>query len=151
MSETADKKSQASDLSVLHPDRTLQIGTPPRDVTVEEFRFLDGIVAQRIARPIIDHMASLFGDTDPDKVSLEDLQELFAEHQDAFVELMSMSAKVDAGFIASLSDTDGQMLLNTFWQVNALFFVRRLLQNLRGRYRAGETTKANAGDESTQP
>lgn len=147
-----DKDQAASDLEVLNPDRSLVIGKPPREITVREFRFLEGLKVHVLAKPIVDDMLKLFGTTDIEQIDLDRLGEVFANHDDELVSMMCIAADVDAEFIASLSDADGQQLFLTFWQVNMLFFVRRLLAKRNEQRRASgpsRTPKANAGAAST--
>lgn len=152
MNAAKEQNAAAQDLKVLHPDATLTIGKPRRDITVREFRFIEGLRMQVLAKPIVEDMVEMFGSTDIEKIGLDQLGELFAKHQDALVAMMCVSADVDEAFIEALDDADGQALFLTFWQVNLLFFVRRLLAKRKERSRAGKTVKpptANDGAAST--
>jgi hypothetical protein len=116
--------SQKDQLAILHPDRQLVIGDPPREVTVREFRFIEGMRVHVIAKPIVEDLLRMFG---THELGVHQITDLFVRHEPEFMSMLCASTGLDDKFIRSLNDVDGELLLLTFWQVNLLFFLRRLL------------------------
>ncbi len=116
-------KSQPNEAEILFPDR--QININGQIITVSEFTFLQGMQLNHIAQPLIAAIGkALTEDSEP---GFSALSEIFATYSDALIELVSVSTGMAADDIASLSDTEGQMLLMTFWSVNKSFFINRLM------------------------
>lgn len=149
MNERTEASKQEDDLDILHPDRQLLIDG--HMVTVNELTFTQGLRSHKVIAPIVQDLQEVLLHVDnPEDASLDDLQGLFAEHSDAFLHLITLSTGLEPRFIDLLGDTDGQRLLLTFWQVNALFFVRRLLERIRRTKDQGMTSRQSAGERSTQ-
>ncbi|HSH28870.1 MAG TPA: DUF6631 family protein [Thiohalobacter sp.] len=111
------------DAEILFPDQTLEVGG--EQVTVREFRYLEGARAAVIAAPLIKAMRELIsGDDD---ISAEALDALIGEHVEIWLQLICMSTGKDPEWIAKLPDEDGMQLSLLFWEVNGPFFTRRLM------------------------
>jgi hypothetical protein len=117
-----DKTDNANDLEVLFPDETLNIAG--EQVEVREFRYLQGLQALPLARPILVGLGELLQDQTLDPLALE---ALIAEHQDAWLALIAISTGRPVAWIQGLRDGEGMRLSLAFWRVNAGFFMRRLV------------------------
>lgn len=131
----------AEDLAILHPDQTLTIAG--RELTVREYRFVEGLRLQPLFAPFLDDLyASL---QDGERVpELHHLVQIMGQHQVQIMELVAISAQVEAGWIEQLTDDDGMQLLYTWWAVNAGFFMRRIGSRLL--LKRQEEASLTAGD-----
>lgn len=120
MSESANK--MASDADILFPDETLEIAG--QTIEVREFRYLEGLRAIALARPLLEDLAKTLEEGDLDALALEGL---LGEHSAAWISLMSISTGQPREWIEGLRNREGQRLSMTFWQVNSGFFMRRLV------------------------
>lgn len=128
--------SNDNELEIMLPDVTLTLAG--ESVTVAEYSFVQGMQVQAMAKPLLDGMAKIFLDNldsadQPADQILNRLGELFGQHPDLMVRLLSMSVGKSEPWIDRLSDGDGQTLLLTWWVVNKDFFARRLTTTLVGR------------------
>jgi hypothetical protein len=123
--KTEAKPETADELEVLAPDRTLDING--ETITVREFRFLEGLRAATHARPILKDMTEIFAQGEGQEPALEELEDIFSRHADAFLALMSLSIGKPVEWFAGLSDMEGRLLLLAFWEVNSRFFMSRLV------------------------
>lgn len=115
--------SEPNDAEILFPDGTIEI--EGEQIEVREFRYLEGLKATAIARPIIAGLRDLIkaeGD-----LELDAIDALIGEHAEAWVQLISMSTGLDPERIQGLSDRDGMALSMAFWNVAYPFFTRRLV------------------------
>ncbi|MDX1464125.1 MAG: DUF6631 family protein [Halomonas sp.] len=110
------------DPEILFPDETLEIAG--ETIEVREFRYLEGLRAIALARPLLKALAELLEDDELDALALDGL---IAEHYTAWIALMAISTGKDEAWIEGLRDRDGQTLSMTFWRVNSSFFMRRLV------------------------
>lgn len=109
------------DPEILFPDETLPIAG--ERVTVREFRFAEGLRAIALARPILAALREIpEGDDNPELVD-----QVLADHLDAWLALIAMSTDKDVEWVKGLPDADGQSLAMAFWRVNGAFFMRRLV------------------------
>ncbi len=120
---------QTSDLDILLPDRTLQIAGA--DITVHEYTFMQGLQISDFAKSFIDELTILF--LTEDQFSLSRLDALFGRHPEIIAKLLSLATGQPVHWVEALSDGDGQLLLKTWWSVNAPFFVQRLAQEMGAR------------------
>lgn len=112
------------DAEILFPDQTLEVGG--EQVTVREFRFLEGARAAVIARDLLADLGQLV--QQEQDLQPEDIDAIIGQHGEAWAQLLAMSIDRDPEWVANLSDEDGQELSMLFWDVNGPFFVRRLVQ-----------------------
>ena len=112
----------ARDAEILFPDETLEIAG--ETIKVREFRYLEGLRAIALARPLLQGLAELLEQGELDALALDGL---IAEHFTAWIALMAISTGKDEAWIEGLRDRDGQTLSMTFWRVNSGFFMRRLV------------------------
>ncbi len=119
---TEQQHDAASDAEILFPDEFVTI--EGEAVLVREFRYLEGLRAIALARPLLNSLAELLEGSEIDALALDGL---IAEHYTAWIELISISTAQPAAWIEGLSSREGQLLSMTFWRVNARFFMERLV------------------------
>lgn len=110
------------ELAVLQPDRTLPIGG--RTVTVRELGFFESL---KLHDPIAALVGALVTLTDDGDVDLDRLQRVCALHPDATIELLAQASDQPVEWVHSLNAAHGDLLLMTFWAVNADFFLQRVI------------------------
>ena len=112
----------ASDVETLFPDEAVPV--EGEEILVREFRYLEGLRAITLARPLFADLAKILEGGEIDALALDGL---IAEHHEAWIQLMAISTGEPAAWIEGLRDRDGQALSMTFWRVNSAFFMRRLV------------------------
>lgn len=122
------KSPPADDLIVLQPNRVLPLGD--RTVTVREMGFFESL---RLHSEITALVADLVDQTDDGNVDLGRLHRICAQHPDATVALLAQVSDQSVEFVHSLSAAQGDLLLLTFWAVNADFFLQRVIAALELR------------------
>ena len=121
-----DVTSTADDLAVLHPERTLPIGG--RDVTIREYGFFEGLdVADRASHFIADLVAASTDGT----LRYTQVRRLFGRHRSVVPSIAAQAGDVDVAWLEALAPDDLEIYLATWFAVNAAFFVREALAELR--------------------
>ncbi|MBS0457468.1 MAG: hypothetical protein JSS44_09095 [Proteobacteria bacterium] len=134
----------AQDLEVLHPERVIHIGGS--EVTVREYGFLAGLRLQAAAAPIVAALA----DAAERGLNLAAIQGVLAAHPAQIVALLAAATDLPPAQIEALPDDEGQLLLLTWWAVNAGFFVRRVATAIAAR-RAAEASAGQTSTPSSSP
>lgn len=134
--------SAADELTVLQPNRVLPLGD--RTVTVREIGFFESL---RLHAQIAALVADLIEQTDDGNIDLGRLHRVCAQHPDATVELLAQASDQSVAFVHSLSAAHGDLLLLTFWAVNADFFLQRVIAALELR----RADPATTGPASSPP
>lgn len=111
------------DIEVLYPQQVIPIAG--HSVIVNEITFMQGLKLTQVVAPMIGDLDALF--QHPDEVSLSALHQVFANHQNSMLELMALCSSLSVEKIQKLRDSDGQLLMTTFWNVNKGFFLNRLV------------------------
>ncbi|MGO1069648.1 DUF6631 family protein [Lysobacter sp. CA199] len=132
----------ADDLTVLQPNRVLPLGD--RTVTVREIGFFESL---RLHAQIAGLVADLIEQTDDGNIDLSRLHRVCAKHPEATVELLAQASDQSVEFVHSLSAAHGDLLLLTFWAVNADFFLQRVIAALELR----RADPATTGPASSPP
>lgn len=118
--------STADDLAVLHPDRTLPIGG--RDVTIREYGFFEGLdVADRASAFIADLVAA----SEDGTLRYTQVRRLYGRHRAVIPVIAAQAADVEVEWLQALQADDLELYLATWFAVNAAFFVREALAELR--------------------
>lgn len=115
----------ADELAVLQPTRTLPLGD--RTVTVRELGFFESL---RLHESVAALVGDLVGLTDDGNVDLGRLHRVCALQPEATVELLAQTSDQSVEWVHSLNAALGDLLLMTFWAVNADFFLQRVLSAL---------------------
>lgn len=143
--------SGADDLEILHPERVVVIGG--RTVTVREYGFVEGLRLRPLMQGLLDGLHQLTADGQ--ELTLEGVLGLVSAELEPVLELVTIAAGVERGWLDELNDADGQLLLLAWWGANGPFFVRqlqtRLLTELLARQHRARLVAGSAGVTSTPP
>ncbi|MBT2750008.1 MULTISPECIES: DUF6631 family protein [unclassified Lysobacter] len=132
----------ADELAILQPNRTLPLGD--RNVTVRELGFFESLRLHESVAALVGGLVSL---TEDGNVDLDRLHRVCALHPDAAVELLAQASDQSVEWVHSLNAAQGDLLLMTFWAVNADFFLQRVLAALETR----RAVLATTGPASSPP
>ncbi|MYE01468.1 MAG: hypothetical protein F4Y03_09335 [Alphaproteobacteria bacterium] len=148
-----EETSPAAELEALFPDRDVTVRDPDtgEDVTltVREFRFLDGLRAQVLARPIVEALAGIA--EDPAAIDAPAVADVLGQHAELYLQLIALAIKArDPDWFARLRDVDGDAVSMAMWEVNSGFFMRRVISLLVARKRkaAGSPSGASSTPSS---
>lgn len=132
----------ADDLAILHPDRTLMIGG--RTLTLREYGFFEGLdVADRAAGFIADLVAA----SEHGALRYAQVRRLFGRHRAVIPAIAAQAGDVDAAWLEALAPDDLELYLATWFAVNAAFFVREVLAEVReAQLREAHLLAASASD-----
>lgn len=134
----------AAELKLLFPDVDVTVRDPETGeevaLTVREFRFLEGLEAQVLARPLVDALADGFEGEGLDPIAID---EALAAHAGLWLELIARATGRDAAWLAALPDGAGEDLSDAMWSANGAFFVRRVVAEVAARMR--KTVEAEIG------
>lgn len=122
MTEHEQDAPGQSDAEILFPDEMVTV--EGEELLVREFRYLEGLRAIALARPLLQGLAELLEGGEIDALGLDGL---ISEHHQAWIELIAISTGKPQAWIEGLRDRDGQALSMAFWRVNSAFFMRRLV------------------------
>ncbi|MCY3878608.1 MAG: hypothetical protein OXF74_05435 [Rhodobacteraceae bacterium] len=132
----------AGDLEILFPDVTVTVTDPDTgldtEVTVREFRFLEGLEAQAAARPLAAALAGSVGETGA-APSADGVMLALTDHAGVWIDLLAKACDRDPEWVGRLRDTDGDRLSTAMWDANRSFFTRAVLAVIQARQRAAET------------
>lgn len=135
------------DLEIMYPDVTLSIAG--REITVREYRFLDGLRARAKGKALIDALEPMISSGAAVEAGVEDYVDMLAVHHDVVVDLMADSVSgADRDWIDSLDMEDGLVLMHAWWGVCGRFFIRVVAARLRDRLMA-KARRASAGQTSS--
>lgn len=132
----------ADEVAILQPNRTLPIGG--RKVTVREIGFFESL---HLHTEVAALVADLVEQTDDGNVDLSRLHRVCAQHPDATVALLAQASDQSPEWVSALGAGHGDLLLLTFWAVNADFFLQRVIAALELR----RAVQATTGPVSSPP
>jgi hypothetical protein len=141
----------ADDLAIIHPDVTETIAG--RRITVREYGFIEGLRVRAFMRPFTADLAAVFAAGG--EALVEDVLDLLGDHIDVVQQAIAQSIATpgelasdeDLAWVRGLDDADGDLLVNLWWGVCGLFFVRQVVRRTAERARRA----AFAGATSTAP
>jgi hypothetical protein len=148
-----DTASAADDLAVLHPDRTLVIAG--RTVTIREYGFFEGLeIADRASAFIADLVAA----SDACTLRYAQVRRLFGRHRAVIPAIAAQAGDVEVVWFEVLAPDDLELYLATWFAVNAAFFVREVLAEVREAQlleaqplAVGASAGANSSSDSPPP
>lgn len=124
----ADTPHPAEQLAQLHPDRSLTLGG--RAITIREYGFFEGLdVADRAAMFIADLIVL----SEDGTLRYAQVRRLFGRHRAVIPSIAAQAADVDVAWMEALADDELELYMATWFAVNAAFFVREVLAELRER------------------
>ncbi|GAA4782575.1 DUF6631 family protein [Lysobacter hankyongensis] len=149
----SEATSTADDLAILHPDRTLVLGG--RTIVLREYGFFEGLdVADRASGFIAD----LVDASDDGALRYAHVRRLFGRHRAVIPTIAAQAGDVDAVWLEALAPDELELYLATWFAVNAAFFVREVLAELREaqlrevqRLAAGASVGAISSPDSPPP
>ena len=144
----ASETAAADDLAILHPDRTLVLGG--RTIVLREYGFFEGLdVADRAAGFIADLIAA----SDDGALRYAQVRRLFGRHRAVIPAIAAQAGDVDAAWLETLAPDELELYLATWFAVNAAFFVREVLAELREAQllAAGASAGAISSPDSPPP
>jgi hypothetical protein len=152
---SAPPSSGADDLTVLDPHITLPLSG--RTVLVREYGLTEGLRVRAYMRPFTADLEKLF--KEGGDALVEDILDLVAVHQDIVCRAIAQSiadegteaSTEDVAAVAGLADRDGDLLLNVWWGVCGLFFVRQILRRAGERARRAALVGATSSTPSSAP
>ena len=122
----SDTTTAADDLAILHPDRSLAIGG--RSLTIREYGFFEGLdVADRAAGFIADLVAA----SADGALRYAQVRRLFGRHRAVIPSIAAQAGDVEVAWLEALAPDELELYLATWFAVNAGFFVREVLADLR--------------------
>ncbi|MCM8599813.1 MAG: hypothetical protein NFW04_14350 [Candidatus Accumulibacter sp.] len=122
----SDAVTAADDLAILHPDRTLVVGG--RSIVIREYGFFEGLdVADRASAFIADLIAA----TDDGRLRYAQVRRLFGRHRAVVPQVAAQAADITVDWLVSLPEDEQELFMATWFAVNAAFFVREVLAELR--------------------
>ena len=144
----ADAASVADDLAILHPDRTLVLGG--RTIVLREYGFFEGLdVADRASAFIADLIAA----SDDGALRYAHVRRLFGRHRAVIPVIAAQAGDVEVAWLGALPPDELELYLATWFAVNAAFFVREVLAELREAQllAAGASAGAISSPDSPPP
>ena len=144
----ASETAAADDLAILHPDRTLVLGG--RTIVLREYGFFEGLdVADRAAGFIADLIAA----SDDGALRYAHVRRLFGRHRAVIPAIAAQAGDVEVAWLEALPPDDLELYLATWFAVNAAFFVREVLAELREAQllAAGASAGAISSPDSPPP
>lgn len=142
----------AEDLAVLFPDLEVAVRDPDTGasvtLTVREYRFLEGLKVGARTGALVEAIAAT---VQGGVVSEQRLAEVLGEHAETWLDCIVQATGQDAGWLARLSDADGQRLSTAMWQANQGFFIRRLVSALARRREDGPSPSPKSSMPSSGP
>ena len=122
----SETTSTADDLAILHPDRTLILDG--RTIVLREYGFFEGLdVADRAAMFITDLIAL----SEDGTLRYAQVRRLFGRHRAVIPAIAAQAGDVEATWLEALAPDELELYLATWFAVNAAFFVREVLAELR--------------------
>lgn len=145
----------ADDLAIIHPDVTETIAG--RRVTLREYGFVEGLRVRAAMRPFTADLGTVFADGG--EALVEDVLDLLGAHADLVQCAIAQSIAVpgepasedDLAWVQSLGDADGDLLVNLWWGVCGLFFVRQIMRRTAERARRATFVGATSTAPSPAP
>lgn len=116
------------EVRVLFPDVDVTVRDPDTGeavaLTLREFRFLEGLEAQRSAKPLIAALGALAGaEADAGKIPEPvEIDALIGAHGALWLDLIARACGREAEWLARLGDEDARALSGAMWQANGEFF-----------------------------
>lgn len=143
--EAHDAEQHAAEqLAQLHPDRSLTLGG--RALTLREYGFFEGLDVADRAGAFIDDLIAMSEDG---RLRYAQVRRLFGRHRTVVPMIAAQAADVDVAWLEALADDELELYMATWFAVNAAFFVREVLAELRERRLLQDAALSSASTGST--
>ena len=137
------------ELEVLFPERTITVAK--KKITLNELTLGDSLRMHAQVAPIVAALTALMRDRD-EPLQYRDSVGIFAANLDATFALMAVSSGCDEAWLRSLGGVDGDLVMLTFWTVNAGFFIQRAANDIAIEAESMRMlAKVLAGEKSSPP
>lgn len=136
----AEHEQSAQDLNVLFPNH--QIFINGKQLSVREYSFVEWLQLRQQYAPFISKFTTLM--TDNDDVLVDDVLEFFEDEFDDLQGLMASSIQQPIEFLHTISSSEMESLMFTWWQVNKHFFMKSVVRAMRKNAKT-ETMPQSAG------
>lgn len=137
--------SAADELDVLFPARTIPL--QKGEVTVAEITLRQSLQHHLAVAPIIAAIETAMLESGQ-VPGYSDIVGILGQHWEATITLLAATTGMDADEVSALTAADGELLLLTFWNVNAGFFYQRATNAVAVRR---ELAKLSTGASSSPP
>ena len=134
----------AEQLAQLHPDRSLTLGG--RALTLREYGFFEGLDVADRAGAFIDDLIAMSEDG---RLRYAQVRRLFGRHRAVVPMIAAQAADVEVAWFDTLADDELELYMATWFAVNAAFFVREVLAELRERRLLQDAVLTSASTGST--
>lgn len=135
----------AEELEVLHPERIIEV--KGEQVTVFEINFLASLRLQAHVNPIVKAIEAVLSASGA-LPGYDAVVATLGEHWQSTLALLQEVTRRPAEWFDDLSAQEGELLLLTFWSVNAPFFYQRVTTVTAV---AREAARLLGGAKSSQP
>lgn len=127
MSETISTKGGEGDLAILFPERNDDVAGVA--VVMREYGFHESLKLHADIAALTDAMTdiALAGDFR----DLDSLRAAFGAQGDSVERLIAAACDQPVAWVAGLKAQDGERLMMLWWEVNADFFLRRVLTSVQ--------------------
>lgn len=122
----AESVSAAEQLATIQP--TVELTLAGRKFTVREYGFFEGLEVAHRAQAFIADMHAMCSDG---QLRYDRIRRLFGVHRDVVVTIAAQSANVEPEWIGGLARDDAETFMSAWFGVNAGFFVREVVVEMR--------------------
>ncbi|MCL6378692.1 hypothetical protein EXT57_15205 [Pectobacterium brasiliense] len=144
----SEQNNTASELETLISSREINIAG--ESLTVREYTLRDSLTLHEPIAQLVSALADVMKER---ALAFDDVEALLARHADIIPALVARSVDKPVEWVATLSATQGQTLLDWFWTVNRHFFttaaVRRL--TVQAAVEMKQSDSAASSQHSSEP
>lgn len=123
----AETEQAVHDLSVLFPNQTVFI--QGQNITVNEYPFVQWLQLRQQYSAFIDKFTALM--SNQDDVLVDDVLMFFEDEFSDVQGLILASINQSSDFLNTVSASEMESLMLTWWQVNKHFFIRSMVRAMR--------------------
>ena len=143
---TEPEARDAKDILDLLGEQTITL-SDKREIRVHAYSFLEGLRLTEQSAVLVRGLTEYFKKTQKaEEFDLAGLQSVFAEDLDGMIKLLAQASDLTEVEIAELDDNDGSQLMWAWWNLNASFFMRRLITEV-----GAQATVRKATDDGQVP
>lgn len=143
----AEDDSAAAQLAVLNPQVTLTLAG--RKFTIREYGYFEGLQVAHDAAAFIADIHDICRDGE---LRYDRIRRLFGVHQQVVIDIAAQAAGVEADWVRGLERADAEAFMSSWFGVNAGFFVREVLVEMREeRQRAAMRSTGSISSPGSPP
>lgn len=99
-------------------------------LVLRRFDFLEQRKAAIVSDPVLDNLAQIVRSQGGENMNPTAMVRVFESHIDSYIILLGMAAHRPAEWIRTLTETEGDMLVSTFWLEHSYFFSKLFFSKL---------------------